>query len=302
MTQPRFLEAGMTVMVTRRTLRRTQLLRPDAELTRLYTYCLAVLAQRHRIAVHAVVLMSTHEHIVLTDPEGRLPLFLRELHRLVALGVKVLRKWEGAVWDHERPSVVHLRTAESVIEKLAYVMANPIAAGLVRLAKDWPGLTTLPEQLGRGRLQAQRPEVYFDADSALWPEHATIELTLPPMLEMSAERVRQSVTRELHELEVQARAELRAQHRGIRGADAVRDGSPYDRAKSFEPLRGRNPHFAVGRGQREAFFDAVGALRAFRRAYREALERWRRGLRNTLFPHGTWLMRSVHGVATATPT
>ena len=35
-----------------------------------------------------------------------MPRFLAELHRLVALGVKVLRKWEGPVWDHERPSVV----------------------------------------------------------------------------------------------------------------------------------------------------------------------------------------------------
>ena len=28
---------------------------------------------------------------------AQLPLFLRKLHLLVALGVKVLRKWEGAV-------------------------------------------------------------------------------------------------------------------------------------------------------------------------------------------------------------
>jgi hypothetical protein len=34
-----------------------------------------------------VVLMSTHEHLIVTDPLGRSPLFLRELHRLVALCV-----------------------------------------------------------------------------------------------------------------------------------------------------------------------------------------------------------------------
>jgi len=62
---------------------------------------------------------------------------------------------------------------------------------------------------------------------------------------------------------------------------------------SFEPLRGRNPTFAVGRGQRKLFFNAVAELRAFRRAYRQALERWRSGLRDAVFPRGTWCMGCV---------
>jgi hypothetical protein len=136
------------------------LLRPDPAFNQLYTYCLAVVAARHDMAVHAAVVMSTHEHLVLTDTRGRLPLFLRELHRLVALGVKVLRRWEGAVWDHERPSVVHLRTQRAVIEKLAYIMANPLEAGLVARADAWLGVRVGPDQLGRARLQASRPNCY----------------------------------------------------------------------------------------------------------------------------------------------
>src|SRR5262245_33442532 len=108
MTLPRRVSPGAIVMVTRRTMRRTHLLRPDPGLNALFTYCLAVHARRHGILVHAVVLMSTHEHIVLTDLHGCLPRFLQQLHRTVALGVKVLRKWEGPVWDHEKTSVVEL--------------------------------------------------------------------------------------------------------------------------------------------------------------------------------------------------
>jgi hypothetical protein len=44
MTQPRSVLPGQTLLVTRRCLRRTKLLRPDARLNQLYTYCLAVLA------------------------------------------------------------------------------------------------------------------------------------------------------------------------------------------------------------------------------------------------------------------
>jgi hypothetical protein len=48
--------------------------------------------------MHAVTLMSTHEHLVVTDTKGNLPDFLRRLHRLVALGTKVLRKWRTLRW------------------------------------------------------------------------------------------------------------------------------------------------------------------------------------------------------------
>src|SRR5689334_9340108 len=122
MTQPRRITPGMTVMVTRRTVRRTHLLRPDSKLTALFMYCLAVVATKYGIQLHAAVVMSTHEHLILTDPLGRLPRFLQELHRLLALAVKVLRNWDGAVWDHEKTSVVELCTPQAVIEKIAYVM------------------------------------------------------------------------------------------------------------------------------------------------------------------------------------
>jgi putative transposase len=106
MTQPRCINPGTTVMVTRRTVCRTHLLRPDPELNQHFMYCLAVLAPKYAIQVHAAVVMSTHEHLVLTDTQGILPRFLCEFHRVIALGVQALRDWEGAVWDHEKTSVV----------------------------------------------------------------------------------------------------------------------------------------------------------------------------------------------------
>jgi hypothetical protein len=78
----------------------------------------------------------------------------------------------------------------------------------------------------------------------------------------------------------------------------VLKSSPFGRATSWEPIRKRNPTFAVGPGQKAAFFEAVTELRAFRRAYREALDRWRCGIRDCLFPAGTWAMRTMHGALT----
>jgi hypothetical protein len=138
-------------------------------------------------------------HLVVTDTRGTLPRFLQELHRLLALGVKVLRKWEGAVWDHEKTSVVELRTEQAVLEKIAYCLANPVAAGLVRRAHQWPGVTAQPEQLGRASWTARRPDFYFEQDPQ-WPECATLRLSMPD-LRMDHALTRDEVARELTRLE-----------------------------------------------------------------------------------------------------
>jgi hypothetical protein len=68
------------------------------------------------------------------------------------------------------------------------------------------------------------------------------------------------------------------------GAHRCRRTSPCRRARSFEPLRDRNPTFAVGRGNREGFFAAVQELRT---------------LRDVAFPAGTWAMKRLHAVVVA---
>ena len=302
MTQPRFVLPGDTVMITRRTLRRHHLFRPDSAIRQLYLYTLGVCAKQFGILVHAVTLMSTHEHLIVTDTQGRFPDFLRRLHRLVSLGTKVLRKWEGSTWDHEQTSVVRLLTDQALLEKLAYVMANPVQAGLVRHARDWPGITVLPQELGRRTWALGRPEVYFDASNPQWPDTVELSLTLPPILQRSyhPHEVRAAVGEELERQERLAHTEVNKRGWRFLGANRVRRLSPYRRATSFELLRDRNPTFAVGRGERKAFFAAVAELRAFRHAYRQALERWRAGLRSVVFPQGTWCMCRVHGVVVRT--
>jgi len=145
MSLPRSILPGATYLLTRRVLRRHFLLRPDAEITEiteitnLILYALAVSAPRFGIQVHALCAMSTHLHLAVTDERGVLPSFLGFFHRIVALGAKVLRAWERPVWDHEPTSAVRLMTREAVVEKIAYTLANPVAAGLVRHAHEWPG-------------------------------------------------------------------------------------------------------------------------------------------------------------------
>jgi REP element-mobilizing transposase RayT len=289
---------GMSFLITRRTVCRTHLFQPDAVIAQLFLYILAVCAARYGIIVHAVVLMSTHEHIVLSDPLGKLSEFLAQLHRLMALTVKIHRKWQGAVWDSDPPSEVELITPQAVIEKLAYVMANPVEAGLVMCAHQWPGVTTLPTQLGTAQFTVERPEIYFDADNPIWPEAATLQLQMPE-IGLSDEAIRERVAAELDVLERKARAEVKAKGWRFLGPQRIAQLSPLKQASSSEPVRKRNPTFAVGRGQRTAFFHAVKVLRTFRKLYQEALSEWRKGVRDVIFPAGTRLMRVLHQVRVA---
>lgn len=126
----------------------------------------------------------------------------------------------------------------------------------------------------------------------------TLELKMPALC-VTDTHARAAMAAEVERLETEARKNVRSRGWQFIGAAKIKKLSPYDRATSWEPLRGRNPTFAVGRGQREAFFHAVAGLRAFRNAYRTALDDWRRGVRNLLFPAGTWLMSWLHAAHVA---
>ena len=97
-----------------------------------------------------------------------------------------------------------------MVEKLAYVMANPVKAGLVAHARDWTGLTVLPHELGRRTLGVERPPVFFRADNSKWPDTVELTLTLPPAFAEAyrAEEVRKNANEELARQERQARAEV----------------------------------------------------------------------------------------------
>jgi hypothetical protein len=191
--------------------------------------------------------------------------------------------------------VVRLLTPEAVVEKIAYVLANPVAAGLVEQAHQWPGAKVLVDEIGRGVLRAKRPDVYFSPTNPQWPEEATLELMLPPGIgQDAADSFRQKVKAELARQQGEARLDVQRKGFAVLGAERASTVSPYERATSFEPLRDRNPTFAVGRGQGDAWHRAAAGVRAFRTAYHAALARWRTGVRSVVFPAGTWCMRVLH--------
>ena len=291
---------GETHLVSRRTILQHMLLRPDEQMNQILIYLLAAIAHRCGIQVHAFCAMSDHIHLVVTDVRGNLPAFSHAFHLLVARCTKVLRGWDEPVWDKDPTSVVHLKTETAVVEKIAYVIANPVTAGLVRHAHEWPGAKTLVDDIGQGTLEAGRPKVYLNQKSRKWPERMALPITLPPYIDAArGDAFRAQVAAEVARLEAHAHAEMEAQRRSVLGAEQAVIVPPTARAKKDEPAVDRNPRFAVGRNQGDAGRQAAAALRAFHASYRAALEQWRAGKRDAVFPEGTWWMRVFHGAAVA---
>jgi len=297
MTLPRQVLPGTRYLVTRRCSERRFFLRPSTAVNAIFRYVLAVAAERHGILVHAYCVLSNHFHLVVTDPRGRLPWFHRDLDGLVARAVNAtLGRWES-FWDPDSYSAVRLVSDEDVLEKMVYVLANPVAAGLVRRGRDWPGLWSDPRQIGGEPVTVERPKEFFREGGPM-PRTIRLELHRPPGFE-GDRAFADELMRRLEEVEARTAAGLRREGRSVLGVRRVLAQRPRSSPAPGEPRRTLNPRVACR--NKWGRVEALLRLAEFVREHREALEAWRAGVRDALFPAGTWLMRVQHQAPCASP-
>ncbi|WP_242393408.1 transposase [Anaeromyxobacter oryzisoli] len=290
MTAPRQVLKGTTYLVTRRCSERRYFLRPSSKTDAIFRYVLAVAAERCQIQVHAFCVLSNHFHMVVTDPHARLPEFHRYLDGLVARAINcALGRWES-FWGPDSYSAVRLETADAIIEKMVYVLANPVAAGLVRRGREWPGLWSDPNLIGGEPIVAERPTKFFRKLGCM-PASANLQLHRPPGFE-SDDAFARRLGKALRDAEDRAAAKLEVEGRSFLGAARVLAQKPHARPAPGEPRRGLNPRVACRAKWKR--IEALQRLEEFGRAYQAALESWRTGVRDVLFPPGTWLMRVQH--------
>lgn len=290
MTAPRAVYAGTSYLVTRRCFDRTLLLRPSALVNQIFAFVLAAAAKRAGVQLHAYCVLSNHFHLVLTDPRGRLPQFMQYLDGFVARAVNALLGRRDHFWEGRSYSAVALGAPEDVIDKIAYTLANPVAAGLVPAGHLWPGLWSKPADLGT-TIRVRRPDHFFDQQGD-WEEWVDLELVVPEGFRSTGE-FRALVQAELSRQEQAAREVNQA----FLGVERVLAQDPRRRPRSREPLGGLVPRVAARDRRRR--MELLQRLKSFLTDYAVALASWREGNRATVFPAGTYLMRVVHGVACA---
>ncbi|HEY2510131.1 MAG TPA: hypothetical protein VGI39_04725 [Polyangiaceae bacterium] len=297
MGHPRRVIPAETYLVTRRCYQRTFRLRPNPETNRIFMYCLALAMAKTGVVLHAACVMSNHHHLVVTDVRGVLPEFLRELHRLTAKALNASQgQWEN-LWSAERCSAVRLVTDDDVIDKIAYVVSNPVSAGLVERPEEWPGFMAWDT---RG-IQVARPMAYFREEGVCAPV-LFLEVQPPSLrdrLVLSADEWSARVRRAIADKVGEAHALFAKERRRFLGRRAVLATSFVDKARSYEQRRSVFPVFAACLA---AVRDRLRRVEQhFRATYRQALDAWRAGDRAIEFPFGTWSMRVLHSAAVGPP-
>jgi hypothetical protein len=247
------------------------------------------------VRLHAYCVLSNHFHLVVTDPQARLPAFEQYLDSLVARALNAsLGRWES-FWAPASYSAVALQSPADIIDKAAYVLANPVAAGLVPRGRDWPGLWSDPQRVGRGALEVERPSVFFRTVGGM-PETISLELTPPPGFK-APEDFQSQLTAALTAREQQAALEFSSERRAFIGEKRVLSQNPRVHPSPGEPRRKLKPRVAARDKWKR--IEALCRLREFLRAYRQAWAALKAGLRDTVFPAGTYWLRVAHGVRCA---
>ena len=243
--------------------------------------------------LHAVCFMSNHWHGVLTDPDARLPKFLETFHKLLAKAQNAsLGHWEN-LWSSDKTSVVLLVSEGDVLEKMAYTLANPTVAGLVKSPHEWPGIL---QRFGQQR-EIEMPDAFFDDEGNL-PDSATLELTRPNIFAaLTDAQLHAQLSDAVATLVKRARDDLALRGLSFVGAQVVLRQSFSAAPKTPAPRRNPSPRIAAK--STPARMHAIRRMLEFVRSYRAAWNEWRSGNRNAVFPAGTYALRVYAGAACA---
>lgn len=300
MTRPRNPIAGTSYLLTRRCVQRQFLLLPSDAANNLFRFVLAYAARTFPVAVHAACVMSNHFHLVVTDPAEHLSDFMHRIDMLLGRALNAHYRRGESIFAQGSYSPVKLIDGDDTLEKMVYVLANPVEAGLVARGDDWPGVRSAPGQIGTPET-VRRPNFFFRKKGPT-PETATLLFTKPPGFEGETEEDfarRLEAAVEAHEESIRQR--FRERKRKFMGPKRVLTQSRYDFPRTPERRGDLNPRVACrDKWRRIAALQANKQfLEDYRIALREFCARMKRGGKDALevvFPRGTYWMRVHYGV------
>jgi REP element-mobilizing transposase RayT len=298
MSSPRTIVPGRYYLITRRCTQRQFLLRPGNRTNRAFRYCLAEAAQRYGIEVVAFCAESNHHHTLIYDPHGNLSAFLAHFHKMLAkvLNAK-LGRWEN-FFATEQTCVTECLDPEAIFDKTVYTLTNPAKDQLVDKVFNWPGENSYAAQLQDRTLVAERPEWFFDPDGNM-PLAVELSFHRPRGFEaLSQQQWADKLRTAVEAVEAKAAKERAESGTFVLGRKTVLLQSPFGKPKSSEPRRKLRPRFASKSAERR--IEAIRQRKSFLERYRNALAKLRDGVRDVVFPAGTYLLR-VRGLVQCEP-
>jgi len=295
MSRPNEYPPGAYYTLERRVLERQFRLRPDAELNRAIVVAMHEACKATGVELIVWTVMSNHVHVLLRDVEGRLPEWLAHALGLIA---RFLNARHGVdvgtpLWDRRGNNTTRIQGLGRIVDRAAYIMANPVLARLVASPWQWPGLITSWGHLGRGTGPIYaRPDTFFRVDGRV-SERAELVSHAPAGVE--PEVFRRLVAAELAGRVRRVRSDMASRGQAFVGASRVRTLNPFDAPKTRCARRAgravdRRPTL-LGSSPEETE-QMIEAREAFRERYAAALQRLRERAEGVSFPPGTfWLWR-----------
>ena len=284
-------------MITRRVRGRTFLLRPCKRTDQIVRYVVAVMARRWSIQLHALIVMSNHWHPCLTDPDGNVVQFQRDCHSFIARALNAAHGEFENIWSSEPTSRVECVKPDDLVHKIAYAMANPVEAGLVRYGKSWPGVRHAWPCKQR---VIRKPPGFFrgNDDGGQWPDEVVLEFSRPPGYDdLCDDELGAAINAAIDEREQRFRREYDEVGRTFLGRKAVLAQRRHGRPTSREPRFAMSPKVACrNKWQR---IERLAANKRWLADYTDVCRRWMSGDRAVVFPAGTYKMRVVHRAACA---
>lgn len=133
-------------------------MRPDSELNDVVLEWLTRAQERFpEQRILAVCVMSNHLHLVIRDDNGALAAWASYFFGNLARGVNRIRDRSGAFYER-RYAEEPILDDEALVDRLVYVVANPVKAGLSPTAKEWPGVVLIADRGRPRQIEVRLPD------------------------------------------------------------------------------------------------------------------------------------------------
>jgi len=286
-------------MIERRCLERRFLLQPSPVVNQTFDYMLAISSERFSMGLIGDVAMGNHHHVAANDVLGQHPKFTQFFHAHLAKALNGYLRRSDVFWEGTQPAVTELADAEAVLDAVAYTLANPVAAGLVEHGWQWIGARSEPDSVLR-RVLVRKPKLpYFRGPK--WPEVVELRYRVPlTHAHLSPAEWAAVLAERTAAMEARAREAVKAAGRSFVGPEALRRRRWPERATSAAGRRRVLKPLVKARDSLRRLA-VLTRIATFRRDYREALAAFAAGVRDVVFPMGTYQMVERYAVACRPP-
>jgi putative transposase len=256
---------------------------------------LARAKQRQEVRVCFFVCLGNHMHLLLWTEDAReLSKFMGYFLSKLAREVGRLTRWKEKIFGRRYTSIVVSDEEEAQIARLRYQLAHGAKEDLVERPRDWPGVHCV-----RALLEGEALEgLWFDRTQEYAArrrgekfellQYATREVLeldpLPCWEHLTAEQRRARVAALVEDIESETAARRKRTGTKPRGVAAVLAQNPFRRPKKTKKSPAPAFH-AASKAVRRELWDAYALFVA---AYRTAAEKLRAGIRDVVFPRGSF--------------